>query len=571
MAGTTRSELAAAMSACRAAWIGIGILSGILNVLTLTGSFYMLLIYDRVLPSHSVPTLIGLSMLALILYSAQGMIDLIRGRLTVRIGLWVDEAVSGRVYDALIRLPMKAGSQGDGLQSLRDLDNVRSFLSGLGPSALFDLPWMLVYLVICFAFHVLIGTVALAGAIVLVILTLITEAKTREPNRAVTADAMVRNGWAERTRRTAEVIASMGMARRMGVLWGEANAKYMESQRRLADVIGGLGAFAKVFRMMLQSAILGLGAYLVVHQEATGGIIIAASILTARALAPIDLAIANWRGFVASRQSWDRLSKLLALLPVSTPPMVLPAPRNSLAVEEASVVPPGDQRVVVHQVSFALKSGAGLGVIGPSASGKSSLARVIVGAWQPAGGRIRIDGASLDQWDPDELGRHIGYLPQDVGLLSGTVAQNIARFDTSLQANDIISAAKAAGVHDLILRLRDGYETQIGEHGSLLSAGQRQRIALARALYLDPFLVVLDEPNSNLDAEGEEALTGAILGVRARGGVALVIAHRPSALAGVDQVLVMAQGRVQAFGPKDEVLSRAVRLAARPLKLEPAA
>jgi PrtD family type I secretion system ABC transporter len=306
--------------------------------------------------------------------------------------------------------------------------------------------------------------------------------------------------------------------------------------------------------MLLQSAVLGVGAYLVIQQQATPGVIIASSILTSRALAPIELAIAHWRAFVGARQGWRRLSDLLAVLPPQESPMALPAPSATLSVESASVLVPGGQRLVVQDATFARKAGNGLGIIGPSASGKSSLARMIVGVWAPARGKVRLDGAAIEQWHPEELGRHIGYLPQDVELFAGSVAANIARFDPEPKPETVIAAAKAAGVHELILRLPEGYETDIGEGGTALSAGQRQRVALARALYGEPFLVVLDEPNSNLDADGEEALRIAILGIRQRGAIAVIVAHRPSALAGVDLVLTLAGGRMQAFGPKEEVL-----------------
>ncbi len=553
------SELAAALTSCRGALISIALFSGMINVLMLTGSFFMLEIYDRVVPSRSVPTLVGLAVLAAVLFSFQGIIDLIRSRLLVRIGASLDEALSGRVYDTIVRLPLKVGNRNDGLQSLRDLDSVRSFLSGLGPTALFDLPWMPLYLGICFAFHFWLGMTALSGAIILGGLTLLTDMRTQGPIKAATGFAMSRNGLAETSRRNAEVLTAMGMAGRLRSRWSEANQKYMASQQQASDVAGGLGAIVKVLRMMLQSAVLGVGAYLVIHQEATGGIIIAGSILSARALAPVDLAIANWKGFVSARQSWGRLNTLLAMLPPRDAPMALPQPANTVVVENASVAPPGQQKIVVQDVSFVLKAGNGLGVIGPSASGKSSLARMLVGVWQPARGKICLDGATFDQWAPEAIGRHIGYLPQDVELIAGTVAQNIARFDLDADPKAIIAAAQAAGVHELIVNLSAGYETEIGEQGSSLSAGQQQRIALARALYGDPFLVVLDEPNSNLDNEGEDALTRAILGIRARSGIAVVIAHRPSALAGVDYILVMQQGRAQAFGPKDEVLAKVLR------------
>jgi ATP-binding cassette subfamily C protein PrsD len=568
-----RSELAEALAACRGAFISIGLMAGMSNILMLTGAFFMLEVYDRVLPSRSIPTLVGLVILAGGLYTAQGLLDLIRGRILVRIGGRLDEALSGRVYETIVRLPLKVGNRNDGLQPLRDLDSVRSFLSGSGPNALFDLPWLPVYLVICFVFHPYIGFAALLGAIILGVITMMTETMTREPTRAATGFAMARQSLAEASRRNAEVLTAMGMTTRIAAQWSEANTKYLASQRLASDVAGGFGSASKVLRMMLQSGVLAVGAYLVIYQLATAGIIIAGSILSARALAPVDLAIANWRGFVSARQGWKRLTDLLALLPAQTAPMPLQPPTKSLIVEGVAVTPPGSEKVVVQDASLSLQAGNGLGIIGPSGSGKSSLARMLVGVWRPARGRIRLDGAALDQWSPEALGKHIGYLPQDVELLAGTVAQNIGRFLVPQDAKAVIAAASAAGVHDMIVGLPDGYETQVGESGTSLSAGQAQRVALARALYGDPFLVVLDEPNSNLDAEGDEALSRAITSVRNRGGIVVVVAHRPSAIAGVDLLLMMNQGRVQAFGPKDEVLARVLQGAApsRGLKVVPEA
>ncbi len=360
-----------------------------INILMLTGSFFMLEIYDRVLPSRSVPTLVGLAFLAGGLFVAQGVLDLIRGRLQIRIGASLDEALSARVYEVIVRLPLKTGNRSDGNQPLRDLDAIRSFLSGLGPTALFDMPWMPLYLGIIFAFHPILGFTALGGAIILVILTILTEVLIREPTKAATGVSMIRNGLAETSRRNAEVLMAMGMADRMETRWSEANQSYLASKQRVSDVAGGLGAFSKVLRMMLQSAMLGIGAYLVIHQEATAGIIIAGSILTARALAPVDLAIANWQGFVAARQAWQRLNKLLTLLPAQNAPMQLPVPKNRISLEGVCATPPGDTRVVVQDVSLDLRSGQGVGVIGPSASGKTSLARMLVGVWQPVRGKIR--------------------------------------------------------------------------------------------------------------------------------------------------------------------------------------
>ena len=547
------------LSFARSAFLGIGLITATINILYLTGSFYMLEVYDRVIPGRSVPTLVGLSVLALALYVFQGLLDVLRGRILGRIGSVLDASLAERVHEAVAVMPLRTKVAGDGLQPLRDLDVVRGFLAGPGPGALFDLPWIPLYIGICFVFHPAIGVAACVGALVLVAMTLATELKTRGPAKETVQLGQTRNALAEANRRNAEVLQAMGMRGRMGAIWSEANDRYMASQQRTSDIAGGLGGASKVARMALQSAVLGIGAYLVIQQQATGGIIIASSILTSRALAPVELAIANWKGFVAARQGWARLKSLLSSYPEHSDRLSLPAPTRSFTVESVTAAPPSTQRIVVSDVAFRLDAGQGVGIIGPSASGKSSLARLLVGVWPTLRGSIRLDGATLDQWDNDSLGRHLGYLPQDVELFAGTVAENIARFRPDATAEAVIAAGRAAGVHDLVLRLPNGYETPIGEGGTLLSAGQRQRVALARALYGEPFLVVLDEPNSNLDGEGEAALTDAILGVRARGGVVVVIAHRPSALAGVDLVLVMAEGRAQAFGPKEEIMQRLLR------------
>lgn len=547
------SELAAALTACRTAFVGVAVFSGILNVLYLTGSFFMLEVYDRVIPSRSIPTLVGIALLALVLYIFQGIIDAIRSRVLVRIAGSLDESVSQRVYRIQIKLPLMAPAL-RGMQPLRDLDQVRSFMSTVGPATLFDLPWLPLYLGICFLFHPWIGIAATVGGLILICVTLLTEVLIRGPAGEAAGLAGKRNALAEASRRNAEVVQAMGMAGPLGSIWGECNTRYLAAQQRAADVTAGLGGISKVLRMLLQSAILATGAYLVINQQASGGIIIASSILTARALAPVELAIQHWKGFVTARQSWRRLNDLMGKIPADESRMALPRPADTLALEAVSISPPGLAKVVVQDVTFQLKAGQGLGIIGPSASGKSSLARCIVGVWTAARGKIRIDGAALDQWAPQDLAPHVGYLPQDMELFAGTVAENIARFQPEAPPEAVIAAAQAANVHALILGLPEGYETQIGEAGTALSAGQRQRIGLARALFGEPFLVVLDEPNSSLDHDGEEALTHAILGVRARGGIVVVIAHRPSALAGVDTVLVIQGGRQQAFGPKETVL-----------------
>src|SRR6201747_2165398 len=562
--GVRRSELGDALRACRSAFIGVGAMSCMINLLYLTGSIFMLEVYDRVMPSRSVPTLIGLIVLAGGLYVAQGGLDLLRGRILGRIGTSLDEAINARVFDTVVRLPLMVGNRNEGLQPLRDLDNVRSFLSSMGPGAFFDLPWLPFYLAICFAFHVMIGLTALVGAIILVSLTVLTEFMSRTPAREATGLAARRNDLAATSRRNAEVLVAMGMSGRLTQRWSEANQNYLSGNQRASDVAGGLGAMAKVLRMTLQSAVLAVGAYLVIHQEATAGIIIAGSILSARALAPVDLAIAHWKGFVAARQSWARLNKLLGSLPAQGAPTRLQAPSRRLSVESISIVPPGDQKVIVQDVSFALEAGNGLGIIGPSGSGKSSLVRALVGVWQPVRGKVRLDAAALDQWSSEVLGRHVGYLPQDVALVAGSVAQNICRFDSDAIAENIIAAAKEAGVHEMIVKMSEGYETQVGEQGVSLSAGQAQRVALARALYGEAFLIVLDEPNSNLDTEGDEALTRAVRAARERGAIVVVVAHRPIGIEAVDMLLVLKDGRMQAFGPKEQVLGQVLQRVAPP-------
>jgi PrtD family type I secretion system ABC transporter len=547
-----------ALASTRNAFLWIAAFSFIINILMLTSAVFMLEVYDRVLPSRSVATLIALCLIAAILFAALGSLDLIRNRLLTRVGAALDEALAARVFDVVMRLSVRAAPRGDGLQPIRDLDSIRSFLSSMGPTALFDLPWLPFYLLIIYAFHPVLGLTALIGAIVLVVLTVLTEVMSREPTRNTTLHGMKRHQLAETSRRNAEVLLGMGFAARLQSLWLKSNEQTLASQREASDVAGGLGAIVRVLRMVVQSAVLAVGAYLVIIQQASGGIIIAGSILAARALAPVDIAIANWRGFLAARQSWQRLGELLEKLPPEAPRMKLPAPTMKLQAENVTVVPPGEQRIVVRDVNFALNRGQGLGVIGPSGSGKSSLIRVLAGAWLPVGGRVRLDSSALDQWAPEDLGQYVGYLPQDVELFAGTVRQNIARFDPDAKAEAVIKAAQAAGVDELIRNLPGdkGYDTPIGENGASLSAGQRQRVALARALYGDPFLVILDEPDASLDQNGEQALQQAIRGVRERGGIVVVISHRQTLLAAVDHLLVLDQGRQVAGGPKEAVQQR---------------
>jgi len=555
----TENDIVLALRRHRSVFFAVGLFSGIVNLLALTGSMYMLQVYDRVLSSQSVPTLIGLTVLMAGLYLIYGLLDFFRLRLMSRVGLRVDSELTDKVYALVQLLPLRSRLGGDGLQPVRDLDTIRGFLSGLGPTAIFDLPWIPLYLGVVFLLHPMLGTFAVAAAILLVSLTLWTEIASAGPTRRAAKSYRDRTELGEATRRNAQAIRALGMGEHLSRRWRTLNASYVGDQVSATDATTGIGSLSKISRLVLQSGILGLGAYLVLLGEMTAGAIIAASITMSRALAPIELAIAHWRGFVAARQSYRRLVELFNSVDRDNRQrLALPPPCRSLNVSSLFVSPPGASKQVISNVSFSLQAGDGLGIVGPTASGKSTLARALVGIWAASHpvSAIRLDGASLDQWPPETLGRYIGYLPQDVELLSGTIAENISRFDPDATSEAIIAAAQAAFCHDLIVSFQDGYETQIGDDGSALSGGLRQRIGLARALYGNPFLVVLDEPNANLDGAGDSALTQAILALRRRGAIVIVIAHRKSAIAGLNKMMSLANGHVQEFGPKEEVLAK---------------
>lgn len=548
---------------CGGGLLGVGVFSGLINIIALTGSIYMLQIYDRVLPSNSVPTLVGITIAMLGLYVAYGLLDMVRLRLLVRIANRFYQSFHRPVFAASLLLPLRLGQQGNRIQPIRDLDQIRSFISGLGPTAFFDLPWMPFYLIIIYLLHPLLGLLATIGAIAIVGMTLMAEFLGRAPAKRAVESSISRSLYAEAGRRNAEIIRAMGLGERFGGIWSDQSMRFLDDQRRISDLLGGAGAVSRTSRMALQSLMLGLGAYLVIAGEASGGVIIASSVMLARSLAPIDVAIANWRSFTAARQSFSQLKKTLQAVDADQTPMALPRPTQSLSVEGLTIAPPGQQKPVIQNVTFKLQAGQGLGIVGRSASGKSTLVRALVGAWPPLRGTVRFDGAALDQWSDEALGRDVGYLPQDIELFEGTVAQNICRFDRAADPKDILAAAKAAGIQHMILKLPQGFQTRVGDGGMALSAGQRQLIGLARALYGNPFLVVLDEPNSNLDTDGDIALSTAIRSVRQRGGIVIVVAHRPSALVNIDQLLVMAGGTLQAFGPKQEIMTRIGRASAQ--------
>jgi ATP-binding cassette, subfamily C, bacterial PrsD len=536
---------------------GIAVFSGVVNVLMLSGSLYMLQVYDRVIPSRNLATLVGLSLIVLCAYLMQGYFDALRARMLCRVATLFDAGLQEQIHTALATLPLRGAKPVLMQQPLRDLDQIRAFLSGMGPTAFLDMPWIPIFLIALFLFHPLIGFTALAGSGAIVAMTLLSERLSRGAAKTAMDLSAQRQVLADATQRNAEVIRALGMLDRFTARWSRANERYLLENIRASDVSANLGSAAKVLRYVLQSGMLGLGAYLVVVDKASGGVMIASSIMMGRALAPVEVALSTWKQLVAARHGIVRLRDICkATAAPATPPVDLPRPSRELTVQNLSVAAPGKDKPIVSDVSFALSAGMGLAMLGASASGKTSLSKALVGIWSARSGEVRLDGGALDQWRNSDLGRYIGYLPQDVALFDGTVAENICRFDETARSEAILKAARIAGVHEIILRLPEGYATRIGEGGMSLSAGQRQRIGLARAVFGDPFLVVLDEPNANLDAEGEQALTRAIQALRAARSIVIVISHRPSALAALDMALVLYDGKAIAFGRRDEVFAR---------------
>lgn len=554
-----RRQVRAAFRPFGTAAVALAFFSGLVNILALTGSMYMLQIYDRVLGSRNVSTLIALSVLVVGLYLVQGGLEVIRSQILVRIGSRVDRRLAGLAQEARMRLSLRGSSLVSSTQPLRDVDAIRGFLSSQGPIAILDMPWMPVYIAFAFLLHPMLGAITLGGSVFLFMLTLLTEALMRKPTHRVAESAKDRTAIAELAERNTEVLSAMGFSGRIIARFCDANIRHLKAHEKASDLATCLSTISKVFRVTLQSALLGVGAYLTLRNELTPGAIIAVSIAASRALAPIEVAIANWRGLISARASAKRLGEVLSSLPSAEKPLALPPPVAKLRLEAVSVNAPGTQRCVLNGVSFDLPAGQIMAVVGPSAAGKSSLARALTGLWPPVRGSVRLDGAELHRWSDNDLGQHIGYLPQDIQLFDGTITENISRFESEPDSRKVIAAARAADVHELILRLPDGYETRIGAQGGVLSAGQRQRVALARALYGDPFLVVLDEPNSNLDAEGENALAVALHGIKMRNGIAVVISHRPSVLSAVDLIATVSDGQMTAIGPRDEILRKAMR------------
>lgn len=529
-------------------------MSGLISVLALTGAFYMLQIYDRALTSGSVPTLVAISVLAIGLYLFQGMFDMLRSQILIRVGARLDKQIAPLAHEVALDMPRFGFSSAEALERGRDVDTVRGFLGSQGPIALFDLPWMPLFLLFVYLLHPWLGTLTLGGAGVLALLTILSEVLTRRLQGATQQAIIERNAIADSNARNAEVLRAMGFSGRAVQRFVAANNQHLDLQTQTTDITGTLSSISRVLRMILQSAVLGLGAYLTIGGELSAGAIIAASVASARALAPIDLAIGNWKGVVSARAAYNRLKETVVALSLAEAPLELPNPTQSLKIENITVAAPGSGRVLLSDVSFELRAGDALGIIGPSGGGKTTLVKAITGIWPVLRGAVRLDDAELSQWSLDALGEHIGYLPQEVSLLDTTISANISRLAVQADARPIVKAAGTAGIHEMIVRMSEGYKTPLGPFGVALSGGQRQLIGLARAVYGEPFLVVLDEPNSNLDGEGENALTGTIRQIRERGGIIIVIAHRPSALAAVDLVAVIQNGRMTAFGPKEEII-----------------
>ncbi len=540
-----------------------GVFSLAANLLYLAAPLYMLQVYDRVVSSGSVTTLVMLTVALLIALGAMAGLDAVRARVLTRAGLRLDRILAGPVVTAAL-----AGSSASAARSqpVRDLDTLRQFVSGNGVIALFDLPWVPIYLAVIFLLHPSLGVFSVGCVVVLVVLALLNERLVSRPLAESNEAAAQNYSFAEMSFRNAEVVQSMGMAPGLMRKWSADRGRVLERHVAASDRSGAMTSLIKFLRLAMQSLVLGIGAFLVIQRLASAGVMFAAMVLLGRALQPIEQTVGQWRTLLTTRLAWSRVRALLESYHPGGKSLSLPRPHGHLSVEGLSVVMPGSDRFILSNVGFRLEPGESLGVVGPSGAGKSTLARALVGVAAPSAGVVRLDGADMARWEPTERGRYVGYLPQDIELFADTVAANIGRFCENVDA-DILAAARAAGVHEMILRLPAGYETQLGEGGSLLSGGLRQRIALARAVFGTPSLVVLDEPSSNLDADGDQALLRCLNQLKAHGATVVVISHRPAALASVDKLLVLQDGVVQMFGDRDRIMGQI----ARPLVASPAA
>ncbi len=547
-------ELADALRSARPGLLGAAGFSLLINLMMLVGPVYMMLVYDRVLPSGSVPTLIGLSVLVAALLVFFGVFMLVRARLLVRVGNRLSLRLEDRVFRAQFRRTLAEGGA-HGADAPRDLAAIRDFFGGGTPATLFDAPWSPVFMFVVYLLHPVLGMIAAGGFALLILFGICNDLLTRRRLATATVAQMAGSRLLSDAVRNAETVGALRMAPGLLGRWLHVQHDAQRDQTAAADTAGGFTAISRTARLMLQSAVLGAGAYLVLQQELSAGAIIAASIIMGRGLAPAEQAIGAWRTCVAARGAWQRLGTVLIAHPEPVTRMPLPEPAGHVRAEMVYAAAPGVALPQLKGVGFELAPGEVLAVVGPSGAGKSTLARVLVGIWKPSRGTVRIDGATLDQWPEQQLGGIVGYLPQDVELFDGTVRENIARFADTVDDHEVVRAAERAGAHEMILKLASGYETPLGEGGRQLSGGQRQRIGLARALYGGPRLVVLDEPNANLDQAGEAALISALADMKASGVATVIVAHRPSVLSVVDRILVLDDGRVTAFGAKDAVLN----------------
>jgi ATP-binding cassette subfamily C protein len=541
--------------ATAAVFVSAIVFSLFINLLLFVGPLYMLQIYDRVITSRSEPTLMALTVLAAFLICVYAILECLRSGLLVRAGMAFDQEVSEPVFRAVHRgnLLLPGGNH---VQCLRDVDTVREFLTGSGLIAFCDAPWFPIFVFAAFLLHPLFGYFALAGSTITIALTFLNEKATRPKLDAASRTSMKASQNAQAVFRNTEVLQAMGMLSAIKQSWTRNHEETLALQAVASDRAGVIMAATKFFRMFMQTAILGVGAYLVIRRELSPGSMIAGSILIGRAMQPIEVAVGSWKGFIAARGAYGRLRGLITLVGKEPERMSLPRPQGALQVADLVASAPGANNApILKGITFGLAPGEVIGVVGPSAAGKSSLARVLVGVWPVLRGTARLDGSDLSHWKPEELGRHIGYLPQDVELFSGTIAQNIARFQ-DIDTEPVLFAARLAGCHEMIQNLVQGYNTQIGDGGQALSGGQRQRIGLARALYGKPSLVVLDEPNANLDSAGEEALLAAVQNLKILKTTVVIVTHKINILAIVDKILIMADGAVQAFGEREAVLQR---------------
>ncbi|WP_409303187.1 type I secretion system permease/ATPase [Pseudomonas sp. KCJK8993] len=532
--------------------ISVGCFTALINLLMLVPSIYMLQVYDRVLSSQNETTLAMLSLMVVGFFVFIGLLEVLRSFIVIRIGSQLERRFNLRVYQAAFERNLARG-EGYAGQSLGDLTQIRQFLTGPALFAFFDAPWFPIYLLVIFAFNVWLGVMATAGAALLIALAFLNEAMTKKPLSEASGYSQRSTQLATSHLHNAETIQAMGMLGALRKRWFGVHSRFLGLQNQASDTGAVISSLSKTLRLCLQSLVLGLGAWLVIKGDMTAGMMIAGSILMGRALSPIDQLIAVWKQWSAAKLAYNRLDSLLREFPPGDSAMSLPAPKGQVSFEQVSAGPPGRRMATLQQVNFSLQAGEVLGVLGASGSGKSTLARVLVGVWPTLAGTVRLDGADIHRWNRDELGPYIGYLPQDIELFTGSVAENIARFRQA-DPEQVVQAAQMAGVHELILRLPQGYDTILGDDGSGLSGGQKQRVALARALYGSPSLVVLDEPNSNLDTVGESALAAAIAQLKARGTSVVLVTHRSSVLALADKLLVLNEGRLQAFGPSQEVL-----------------